>query len=335
MGVNLGGIVEDIEKRVNLDRKKTQPQLNKLREDVKLFALQNRRQINQGIKTYSKQGIIKGFHKLYPNHPNLRMKYAKDWESTCTPHSTPGMTGGADPHSPAHWSCEVLFDQELDNNGNPLEIPGHDGLCNKFRAHCIAHAGDDRRSTARATSTQTLIFNHDPPAMGEEVEYCGFSELWLPMSLTGLSYAIDTDRVYFIPRLETEGGLADIWLSIRIEQDTEYGPLIYPVTTPDIHIYGHYDIGGHWIFEGAEGVEWAPRPISLLLNEPYRLPPMTILTNEYHGGGEVRVIVTLTCSAQAINRHAEAEIDLASPGFGVEIHEVFLRGAGCIGTFSP
>lgn len=335
MGVDLGKIVEEIEKRADADRESIQPQFDKLKSDVKHFAVQNRRRLDQAIKTYAKRGIIEGFHKLYPNQPHIRMKYAHDWEGSCEPDSVPGMTGGGSPPSGAYWSCDFFFDQELDNNGAPLVVPGHDGLCNKFRAHCIARAGDDRHGYASTTATQTLIFRHDPPSMGPDADYCGFSELWMPISLNGLSYAIDTDRVFVFPTLTTEGGLADIRLSIRIEQDTDHGPLLYPVTTHDILIYSHYNIGGHWIFEGAEPVDWAPHTISLLLAEPYRLPPMTLLNTDSYGGGEVRVIVTLTCSARAINRHAEAEIDLASPGFGVEIHEVFLRGAGCVGTFSP
>jgi hypothetical protein len=334
MGVDLGKIVEEIEKRADADRESIQPQFDKLKADVKHFAIQNRRRLDQAIKTYAKLGIIEGYNKLYPNQPHIRIKHAHDWEGSCEAVGAPGMTGGASPPAGAFSDCDFFFDQELDGNDVPIVVPGHDGLCNRFRAHCTARAGDERRSNASAIATQTLIFSHGPPSMGPDVDYCGFSELWIPMSVTGESVAIDTNRVHLFPMLETEGGLADILLSIRLEQDTDRGPVIHPVT-PDRTIYSHYDIGGLWIWEGMEPIHWAPQPINLLLDEPYRLPPMTLLNNEDYGGGEVRVIVTLTCRAIAINRHAEAEIDLASDGFGVEIHEVFLRGAGCIGTFSP
>lgn len=334
MGVDLGKIVEEIEKRSDGDRESIRPRLDKLKADVKHFAVQNRNRLNQAIKTYTKRGIIEGYHKLYPNQPHIRMQYAHDWEGSCSPETVPGMTGGAPPPDlAAYWSCDFFFDQELDDNGDPFVVPGHDGLCNKFRAHCIAHAGDDRDGYASATATQTLIFRHDPPSFGPDNDYCGFSELWMPISLTGISYAINTDRVYLHRRLAA-GGFAEIGLSIRIEQDTDRGPLLYPVAT-DRSIYTHADYGGAWIWEGMMApVHWAPRDISLLLDEPYRLPPMTLLNTRGYGGGEVRVIMTLTCRATAWDRRAEAEIDLASPGFGVEIHESFLRGAGCVRTFS-
>ncbi|MGW8180453.1 MAG: hypothetical protein ACWGQW_17090, partial [bacterium] len=232
MGVDLGKIVEEMEKRKEADRESVHEQYNNIKEDVKHVAVQNRRRIDQAIKTYAKRGIIEGFHKLYPNLPNIRMKYANDWEGTCSPDSVPGMTGGEIPPSEAYWSCEFFFDQELDQNGDPLSIPGHTGLCNKLRAHCVAHAGDRRHGYASTTATQTLVFRHDPPSMGPDVDYCGFSELWIPMTLNGISYAIDTDRVYVFPTLTTEGGWAHILLSVRIEQDTDHGPLLYPVTTP-------------------------------------------------------------------------------------------------------
>ena len=335
MKVDFKSMVEEVEKRRDADRVRIRPGFDKLKAEARRLALQNRRRYNQAIKAFAKQGIIKGYHKLYPNQPNLRMKYAQDWEGTCTPITMGGMTGGEAPEDLAYASCDFFFDQELDANGNPVVIPGHAGLCNKFRARCIARAGGERRISVTSTATQTLIFRHDPPSVAPDIEYCGFSELWIPMSLTGTSQAMDSDRVFFIATLDTEGGLANIYLSIRIEQDTDHGPSVYPVTTDDYPIHRHTDVGGHWIFAGMEPIDWAPRVIDYFRTVPYRLPPMTLLSTAEHGGREVRVVVTLTCSAGAINRHAEAEIDLSTDGFGAEIYDVMLRGAGCIGSFTP
>jgi hypothetical protein len=92
-----------------------------------------------------------------------------------------------------------------------------------------------------------------------------------------------------------------------------------------------------WLFAfgAVPGVLYdGPRAIDVVINEPYRVP--IFLRTDGHGGREVRVIVTVTCQASAEHRHAEAEIDLSSSsGFGVEIHEVLLHCAGCVGSFVP
>ncbi|MGA7875722.1 MAG: hypothetical protein WCA08_08670 [Desulfoferrobacter sp.] len=329
MGVDLGKILEEIEKRADADRESLQPQLDKLRADVKHFAVQNRRRLDQAIKTYAKRGIIKGFHKLYPNEPNMRMKFAFDWEGFHEPPGVPGM--GSE-----YGLSDISFDQELDASGAPFVVEGHDGLCKKFRAYCHACAGDRKVGYASASSTQTLVFSHDPPSM--DADMCGFSELWVPMSLTGTNYVCKSDAGFLSQTLAfSGGGYAEIRLAIRVEQDTEHELLLYPIV--DQVIYSDADWGSVWILGALFGGElWATNcsahPINLLLDEPYRLPPMTLLYTDQYGGGEVRVIVTLSCRTTAEHRHAEAEIDLSTTsGFGVEIHEVFLRGAGCVGHF--
>ena len=325
MGIDLGEIVEEIEKKADADRKRIQPKLSKLRADVKHFAVQNRRRLDQAIKTYAKRGIIEGFHKLYPNQPNMRMKFAYDWDGSHEPPGVPGI--GSE-----YGLSEIFFDQLLYESGDPWVVEGHDGFCKKFRAYCHACAGDHRVGAASASSTQTLIFSHDPPSI--DSQWCGFSELWVPMSLTGASYVCKSDAGFLSGSLATlGGGFAEIRLAIRVEQDTEHELLLYPIV--DQVIYSDADLGSVWILGVLFGGQtwgtncWASRDISLLLNEPYRVPLM--LATEENGGGEVRVIVTLSCSTTAEHRHAEAEIDLSTTsGFGVEIHEVFLRGIGCV-----
>ena len=334
MGIDLVKILREIEGREESDRLSMREKLTMLKEEARNLAIHSRRRMDQAIKTYAKHGLIEGMHKLYPNQPNMRMKFANDWEGDYSPHGVPGI--GSE-----YGLASISFTPELGEGGEPYPIPGHDGLCRRFHASCHACAGDHRFGEASASTTQTLIFRHDPPpAMGDETVSwtCGYSEVWVPMTITGTSYACKSDAVFIAQSLAlmNGGGRAGIRLTIRVEQDTISSPLDFLIF--DGTIWSDEQIGATWLlgflFGGSSGIlDDGPRPIDLSITEPYRVPVM--LRPADSGGREVRVVVTLSCSASAENRHAEAEIDLASPGCGVDIHEVLLKCAGCVGNFIP
>ena len=243
MKIDLTKILREIEDRQESDRLSMQEKLAMLKKEARNVAIHSRRRMDQAIKTYAKQGLIEGMHKLYPNQPNMRMKFANDWEGDYSPHGVPGI--GSE-----YGLASISFSPELGEGGEPYPIPGHDGLCRRFHASCHACAGDRRFGEASASTTQTLIFRHDPPpAMGEDAVSwtCGYTDVWVPMTITGVSSALKSDAIFLTPSLGLmeSGARAEIRLTIRVEQDTIGSPhdfLIYDGT-----IWLDEQIGALWL----------------------------------------------------------------------------------------
>ncbi len=322
LGTDLEEIVEGGETVFEREYERVKPHIERQKKAVRTFGKNNRRRFDQAIKSYDKSGLIESLHRLYPNQPNLRMKFANDWEGTCSPTAPPGIGEYA--------VADIQFEPELNADGEVLPVPGHDGLCKRFGARAHAVAGGRRFGHKTATTEQTLVFRHDPPPSVGDAQTCAINEVWVPMTVNGLSSARRSSAIFFTQSLAfSGGGVAEVRLSIDVEQDTSTRPLVFPVVTREL-LFGDYERGSQWLFGGSPGTLFdGPRAIDVEIAEPYRLP--VILRTADHGGGEVRVVVKLATYADAEHRGAEAEIDLTGDGFGVVIHEVLLHVAAYIG----
>ncbi|HIE41375.1 MAG TPA: hypothetical protein EYP80_01800 [Candidatus Aenigmarchaeota archaeon] len=326
LNVDINKIREETEDAFDQERKQILEEMEKQKQEVLKYAIHNKKRLDQAIKTYDKHGLIDALHKHYPNQPNLRMKFAYDWEGSYEPPGVPGI--GSE-----YALADIQFDHELNAEGEPLPVAGHDGLCKRFRAYAHACAGDRRFGNRTARTEQQLIFRHDPPPSLGGAQYCAINEVWVPMTILGYIYAVPSDAIFFsLTNALSSRGHAAVKVSVHVEQDTDHSPLFFPVVEDRV-IDEVTAATGNWIFGGfgvnSGHVDLGAAPIDATINEPYRLPIM--LQTADHGGGEVRVVVKFNTYAKAVHRHAEAEIDLRSEGCGVTIHEVLLHVAAYIG----
>jgi hypothetical protein len=283
------------------------------------FAIREKRRIDQTIKNYDRHGCIEELHRFYPNQPNLRVKYASDWDAQI------------DPTTPQVMNIAAYAETAFNIVPDPVNPEGQ-GYCREFKAICRTAILNERRGSSSASTTQELTFRHSPPPAGnDDNAWRVYEEVWVPLTITGTSYVHPSTAYFFFLRwARFSGAFGGIDLSIRVEQDTDSSPLRYDVMNESV-FHQRSSTGnsfvGNLLGYRMESTAPMPLPINLTMREPYRMP--ILLQTDSHGGGEVRVIVTVSCDTYAYYEGAEMEIDLfREEHFGVTVHEVLLKGAG-------
>ncbi len=316
-GLDVVKIARDIRQHADAKLEPLRKEEARLRKQGRDIVTRESREFQVALRRHLKCGMAKLLEKTHHN-PSLRMKLARRWEHDAKP-SVPGMGGGGVGfHSVTSWSHHHEFDV--------IEDPALGDVVNTIHPACSAQVGStDRYGEADSWVTQTLIYEHAPPA-----DYSLLVDrVWVPHSVFGYAQSNASGGVYLFGSIAlTGGGVATLGLSVRVEQPVRTGGreelLVHEVVTNELVAETHscraISLGPPWLSPDAP--RWGP--VRVLPGDAFRDRPIPVFGAP--SGGPVTVHVEFKCAAAARLEGAAAEMEFHRDGMHITVHEVTLQG---------